>query len=83
MNTVSVADLKQNLSGYLHLVERGESYVVTSHRRPVACISPQTESGLAVRENTVPVDAIRHLKGIKPDRPFDAGKSLYADRNGR
>jgi prevent-host-death family protein len=43
MDTVSVRDLRQNLSRYLRRVERGERLVVTERRRPVALLGPLPE----------------------------------------
>jgi prevent-host-death family protein len=40
MNTVGVAELRQNLSRYLRRVERGERLVVTDRNRPVAELGP-------------------------------------------
>lgn len=39
-DTVGVAELRQNLSRYLHRVERGERLVVTDRNRPVAELGP-------------------------------------------
>jgi len=40
MTTVGVAELRQNLSKYLRLVEKGERLVVTDRNRPVAELGP-------------------------------------------
>jgi len=40
MERVSVATLKNNLSGYLAAVKEGREIVVTSHRHPIARIVP-------------------------------------------
>jgi prevent-host-death family protein len=40
MNTVGIAELRQNLSRYLRRVERGERLVVTDRNRPVAELGP-------------------------------------------
>ncbi len=40
MNTVGVAELRQNLSRYLRRVERGERLIVTDRNRPVAELGP-------------------------------------------
>lgn len=37
---VSVRELKNHLSKYLHLAQHGESVVVTSHNRPLAYLHP-------------------------------------------
>ena len=48
MNTVGIAELRQNLSRYLRRVERGERLLVTDRNRPVAELGPPTTSGAAV-----------------------------------
>lgn len=40
MNSVGVAQLRQNLSKYLRAVEAGERLVVTDRNRPVAELGP-------------------------------------------
>jgi len=45
MITVGVAQLRQNLSKYLRLVERGERLVVTERNRPVAELGPPPSTG--------------------------------------
>jgi prevent-host-death family protein len=48
MNTVGVAELRQNLSRYLRRVERGERLVVTDRNKPVAELGPPPSSGSAL-----------------------------------
>ena len=48
MTTVGVAELRQNLSKYLRLVERGERLVVTDRNRPVAELGPPASTGEAL-----------------------------------
>lgn len=48
MTTVGVAELRQNLSKYLRLVERGERLVVTDRNRPVAELGPPPSTGQAL-----------------------------------
>jgi prevent-host-death family protein len=48
MDTVGVAELRQNLSRYLRRVERGERLVVTDRNRPVAELGPPPSSGAAL-----------------------------------
>jgi prevent-host-death family protein len=48
MTTVGVAQLRQNLSKYLRLVERGERLVVTERNRPVAELGPPASTGEAL-----------------------------------
>jgi prevent-host-death family protein len=43
--TVGVAELRQNLSRYLRLVEQGERLIVTDRNRPVAELGPPSTSG--------------------------------------
>jgi len=43
--TVGVAELRQNLSRYLRLVERGERLLVTDRNLPVAELGPPSTSG--------------------------------------
>lgn len=50
MTTVGVAELRQNLSKYLSLVERGERLVVTDRNRPVAQLGPPPSTGAALDE---------------------------------
>ncbi|EQD47686.1 prevent-host-death family protein, partial [mine drainage metagenome] len=42
---VSAADANRRFSQLLHDVRQGRSYIVTSHGRPVAKISPADEPG--------------------------------------
>jgi prevent-host-death family protein len=48
MTTVGVAQLRQNLSKYLRLVEQGERLVVTDRNRPVAELGPPSSTGRAL-----------------------------------
>jgi prevent-host-death family protein len=48
MTTVGVAQLRQNLSKYLRLVEQGERLVVTDRNRPVAELGPPPATGEAL-----------------------------------
>jgi prevent-host-death family protein len=48
MITVGVAQLRQNLSKYLRLVEQGERLVVTERNRPVAELGPPPSTGEAL-----------------------------------
>jgi len=48
MTTVGVAELRQNLSKYLRLVEQGERLVVTDRNRPVAELGPAPTTGNAL-----------------------------------
>jgi prevent-host-death family protein len=48
MNTVGVAELRQNLSRFLRRVERGERLIVTDRNRPVAELGPPPSTGAAL-----------------------------------
>jgi len=48
MTTVGVAELRQNLSKYLRLVDQGERLVVTDRNRPVAELGPPSSTGEAL-----------------------------------
>lgn len=48
MDTVGIAELRQNLSRYLARVERGERLVVTDRNRPVAELGPPSSTGAAL-----------------------------------
>jgi prevent-host-death family protein len=48
MTTVGVAELRQNLSKYLRLVDKGERLVVTDRNRPVAELGPLSSGGEAL-----------------------------------
>jgi len=48
MTTVGIAELRQNLSKYLRLVDKGERLVVTDRNRPVAELGPPSSTGEAL-----------------------------------
>jgi prevent-host-death family protein len=48
MTTVGVAELRQNLSKYLRLVDKGERLLVTDRNRPVAELGPPPSTGRAL-----------------------------------
>jgi len=47
-DTVGIAELRQNLTRYLHRVARGERLVVTDRNRPVAELGPPPTTGAAL-----------------------------------
>lgn len=64
--TVGVAELRQNLSRYLRLVEQGERLIVTDHNRPVAQLGPPPSGQVLDRliaEGRVTAPARRALPG--------------------
>ncbi len=75
---VSAADANRNFSQLLHGVRQGNSYVVTSHGKPVAKIVPMTES------DKVSAGARSALLArLRSQRVVDAGRwtrdELYED----
>jgi len=63
MKTVTVAELRQNPTEALNAVARGDSYVVTRHRQPVARLVP-------VETEPVAIVPARHPGGSRlRDRP--------------
>lgn len=42
MKTVSIDELKRNLSAFIDEAAKGERIVITKHRRPVAALAPAT-----------------------------------------
>ncbi len=48
MTTVGIAELRQNLSKYLRLVDKGERLLVTDRNRPVAELGPPPSTGEAL-----------------------------------
>ena len=83
MITVSVAVLKQELSSYLHLVEKGENLVVTAHRRPVARVVPAEQRNVPVRPPTSNMSVLSRLKGVTPSAGRTAVDLLLEDRSRR
>jgi prevent-host-death family protein len=75
---VGVTELRQHLSGYLRRVARGERFVVTNRREPVAELVPLTgeEDDWSRRNRLKP--ATRRWEDVPP--PLDMpGVSLSAD----
>lgn len=62
-----MAELRQNLSRYLRLVEQGERLLVTDHNRPVAELGPPPSTGRAldrlIAEGLVSAPRRRRLPG--------------------
>ena len=83
MITVNVATLKEKLSHYLGLVKRGEEVIVTSHRHPVARLSPTSTPNAQIVEPTRPVKDVLKIKGVHRRRSSSAVDMLIADRRRR
>jgi prevent-host-death family protein len=83
MESVSVATLKSNLSRYLAVVKKGKELIITSHRHPIARLSPleKTSGDLKIIPAKKPVSALKKVKGIKLS--FDPVEFLLEDRRRR
>jgi prevent-host-death family protein len=83
MEWVSVAILKRNLSGYLAAVKKGKELLITSHRHPIARLSPleKAADGLQIIPAKKPVSSLKKIKGVKLD--VDLLAELLADRRRR
>lgn len=79
MKTVNVATLKEKLSAYLRKVQEGEEIIVTSHRRPVARVVPESEA-LDIRHPSRPLSALRRIPGVRLRRGVSAVDALIEDR---
>jgi prevent-host-death family protein len=84
MITANVATLKQKLSHYLRLVEAGDQVVVTSHRRPVARLVPETGEEPVVRPPSRPVQDLLSLPIVASEQGVrDVVEVLVEDRRRR
>jgi prevent-host-death family protein len=73
-STVGVRELRQNLSVYLRRVAKGESFVVTDRREPVATLGPlpDDDDDWALRNKLKP--ATRRWEDVGP--PIDLGPGV-------
>lgn len=71
---VSVRELKNNLSRYLHYLEKGESIIVTSHQVPLARLVPIFQSKNKELQALIQIEGIR-WNGKKP-KGFNDGPGL-------
>ncbi len=83
MESVSVATLKSHLSRYLAAVKKGKEIIITSHRHPVARLSPleKTAPDLNIIPAKKPVSTLKKIKGLNLD--VDLLADLLADRRRR
>ena len=83
MKSVSVASLKSNLSQYLNAVKKGAEIIVTSHRHPVARLTPveKERSEHEIIAARRPVSSLKKIKGIT--LKTDPVAWLLADRRRR
>ena len=84
MNKVSTAELKAHMGRYLDMVREGETVYVTSHRKPIAALSPsQLDDALSIQAPTVPMEHLRRIKGIRPKSGAEGVDILLQDRQRR
>jgi prevent-host-death family protein len=83
MKSVSVATFKNNLSRYLAIVKKGQEFIITSHRYPVARVSPveKAPQDLKIIPAKKPVSSLRKIKGM--NLQVDLLAELLADRRRR
>jgi prevent-host-death family protein len=84
MESVSVAQLKSELSRYLAAVKKGKELIVTSHQHPVARLMPMTKNAvddLKIIPAKKPISSLKKIKGIKLG--VDLVADLLADRRRR
>jgi prevent-host-death family protein len=72
MTTVGVAELRQNLSRYLRLVEQGERLVVTDRNRPVAELGPPPTTSADLDRLIAEGRVTRPARTVRP-RPLALG----------
>jgi antitoxin (DNA-binding transcriptional repressor) of toxin-antitoxin stability system len=67
MQTISLAELKQNPHAAIDGIERGDSYVITRYRKPVGLLTPlpRTRTPVTGAEAT----AALRLTPVDPDWP--------------
>lgn len=82
MKRVGVADLKNNLSRHLRLVEGGEILEITDHDRPIARLVPiEAKTRLVIRPPLRPFAEIRHLRWELLDLGISSTELLRQDRD--
>ena len=82
MKRIGVAELKNNLSKNLRLVEGGEVIEVTDHHRAIARLVPiETKSALMVRPAIRPFSEVSHLRWKLLDLPINSTELLRQDRD--
>lgn len=77
MKTVSIQELKANLSGYLDAAASGEAIVITKHRRPVARLVAAENRHLWVGSR---VGRVRIRPVLDKPLPASAWKLIEEDR---
>jgi antitoxin (DNA-binding transcriptional repressor) of toxin-antitoxin stability system len=81
MRRVGVAELKNNLSRNLRLVEGGEVIEITDHDRAIAHLVPvEAKTRLALRPPTRPFDELRSKVTAPSEAGIDYVELLLEDR---
>ena len=84
MKRVGVADLKNNLSRHLRLVEAGEVLEITDHDRPVARLVPiESKTRLVIRPPLRPFSEIANKVYAPANWPVSSLDLLMEDRRKR
>ena len=84
MKRIGVAELKNNLSRNLRLVEGGEAIEVTDHDRAIARLVPiEPKSRLVIREPTRPFAEIATKRYPPANLPVSSLELLMEDRSRR
>ena len=84
MKRVGVADLKNNLSRHLRLVEAGEVLEITDHDRPVARLVPiESKTRLVIRPPLRPFSEIANKVYPRIEMPVSSLELLLEDRRKR
>jgi prevent-host-death family protein len=84
MKRVGVAELKNNLSRNLRLVEGGEVIEVTDHDRAIARLVPiELKTRLVIREPTRPFSEIAHRRYPPVNLPVSSLDLLMEERGSR
>ena len=77
-----MAELKNNLSRHLRLVEGGEIVEITDHDRPIARLVPiEAKSRLIIREPDRPFSEIANKHYPRLNLPISSTELLRQDRD--
>jgi prevent-host-death family protein len=80
MERIGIRELRQNASGWLRRVERGESFEVTAWGRPVALLVPATQDDILARLESE--GSLHRGEGdllSLPPLPADSGRPTISD----
>src|ERR1700690_196319 len=68
MRPVQIAELKNNLSAYLHKVRAGQEVIICDRKAPIAKIVPLSAGDFDLEEQALMAEGIL----LPPEKPFDA-----------